>query len=323
MTITPPRLRPGDTIRVIAPSGSFLTPWITDDMKAEATRRLTSMGYRVTFGAHLNEINDFCSSSIESRIADLHDAFRDPDIRLILCTRGGFNVNQLLDHLDDDLIAKNPKILCGFSDITALSNAIFARTGLLGYSGPVFYQFGRTHGVEWMSDVFLKCVSDTAPYSLTPPAHWFDDDGTQHENSGPVVIQTGIAEGTLLGGNLCTLNLLQGTSYLPDLTDSVLFIEDDYESKPHHFDRNLLSLLHVPSFSGVRGVVFGRFQPGSDMTDSLMKAIIRTKPQLAGLPIIINAEFGHTLPLATFPIGGKVRIEAHADGLSRIEILEH
>lgn len=323
MPLFPPRLKRGDSIRIIAPSGSYLTPWITDDMKKMALRTLTERGYLVTFGKHLNEIDDFCSSSIESRIDDLHSAFADPEVRLILCVRGGFNVNQLLDYLDYDLISKNPKILCGFSDITALSTAIFARTGLVGYSGAVFYQFGRTHGVEWMTEMLLKCIGSEDPFAVTPSRHWFDEEDRQYDNRGPVVVQSGSAEGSLLGGNLCTLNLLQGTRYFPDLSGSVLFIEDDYESKPHHFDRNLLSLVHQPSFSGVKGIVFGRFEPGSDMNDELMKKIISTKPQLACLPIIINADFGHTFPQITFPIGGSAKVNAEKDGRCSIEILSH
>ena len=103
-------------------------PWITQELKTIAIKNFKDMGLLLSFSDHVNEIDSFSSSSIQSRITDIHDAFRDPSIQLIIAVIGGFNSNQLLDSLDYNLIRTNPKILCGYSDITALANAIYAKT---------------------------------------------------------------------------------------------------------------------------------------------------------------------------------------------------
>jgi muramoyltetrapeptide carboxypeptidase LdcA involved in peptidoglycan recycling len=125
-----------------------------------------------------------------------------------------------------------------------------------------------------------------------------------------------------LGGNLCTLNLLQGTEYMPSLVDSILMLEDDYESKPLTFDRDLQSLLHQSGFNGVKGLIIGRFQRESHMTIEKLEQIIRTKRELLNIPVIINADFGHTTPHITFPIGGKGKLTAE-NGQVAFTVLEH
>lgn len=329
----PPKLKPGDTVRVIAPSGSFLSPWITQEWKDHSVQKMKEWGINVTFGKYVDEIDDFMSSSLEHRIADVHDAFADKSVQWIACIRGGHNCNQMLRYLDFDLIKRNPKILSGFSDITALSNAIYAKTGLVGYSSPNFYQFG--FGEEMVAAythaAFRRCLFEEGPFTITPSAMMVHTvkDGKETKalppepNPGPIVLHAGKAEGTLLGGNLCTLNLLQGTEYFPDIRDSVLFLEDDYCTNPTSFDRDLQSLIHQPGFERVRGIVIGRFERPSGITDDLLRQIIETKKELEVLPVIANVDFGHSQPMMTFPIGGKVRIEGKRDGGSVVEVLEH
>ena len=107
---------------------------------------------------------------------------------------------------------------------------------------------------------------------------------------------------------MCTFNLLQGTEYFPDLADSVLFLEDDGESAPHDFDRDLQSLIHLPNFSGVKGLVIGRFQNASEMTNEKLNQIVKTKKELDDLPVVASVDFGHTDPKITFPVGGEVEL---------------
>jgi len=137
-----------------------------------------------------------------------------------------------------------------------------------------------------------------------------------------LVINDGNVSGTIVGANLCTLNLLQGTDFMPRLQDTILFIEDDYESVSHTFDRDLQSLIHQPGFDKVKGIVIGRFQNKSNMTDDLLIKIIKTKQELNNLPVIANADFGHTTPMITFPIGGIVEIKANKNKIN-INILKH
>ncbi|USG67258.1 LD-carboxypeptidase [Brevibacillus ruminantium] len=341
----PQKLQPGDEVRIIAPSKSMAL--LSEEVRERAQKRLESMGLKVTFGKHVEECDAFTSSSVEARLEDLHQAFADPAVKGILTVLGGHNCNQLLRGIDYELIRRNPKILCGYSDITALSNAIYAKTGLIGYSGPHFSTFGMKKGMEYTLSYFQQSLIGpgadvnvdgksaegvfaegesgvkATPIEVTPSEHWSDDEWYLDQDNrrfitseGYLTIQEGEAEGTIIGGNLCTLNLLQGTEYMPSLRDAILFIEDDLESSPQTFDRDLQSLIHQPDFSGVKGVVIGRFQEASRMTDEKLIKIIRTKPELQGLPVIAHLHFGHTSPLFTFPIGGRAMIRARGGEVS-------
>jgi muramoyltetrapeptide carboxypeptidase LdcA involved in peptidoglycan recycling len=235
----------------------------------------------------------------------------------------------LFEYIDWDLVKSNPKILCGFSDITALNNALYAKTGLVTYSGLHYSTFGQKLHFDYSLDYFKKCLFSDEPFEIQSSKEWSDDAWYVNQdkrelvpNEGYLVIHEGEAEGTIIGANLCTLNLLQGTEYMPSLQDSILFIEDDYESVPHTFDRDLQSLIHQPGFEGVKGIVIGRFQKASKMTSSLLKQIIETKKKLENLPIIANVDFGHSDPKITFPVGGSVTVRAH-QGNVQLQIQEH
>ncbi len=325
--LVPRKLQSGDTIRVVAPARSLaLIDRATRDI---ADKRFHEMGLRVTFGRRVEESDGFASSSIHARVEDLHEAFADPQVAAILTVIGGYNSNQLLRHIDWELIRAYPKILCGFSDITALGNAIWTKTGMMTYSGPHYSTFGQKLHAEYTVDYFAHCLMSDAPFAVQPSARWSDDAWYRDQdnrvlvpNDGYLVINEGAAEGVIVGGNLCTFNLVQGTEFMPDLTDTVLFIEDDSESLPHTFDRDLQSLIHQPGFEGVRGLAIGRFQKASQMTPDLLRAIIETKRELRGLPIIADVDVGHTDPKITFPIGGTARLTA-ARAQSIIEILTH
>ena len=322
----PLKLKKGDEIRVIAPSSSLSI--ISKKNKEIALKKLNNLGLKVTFSKNAEEIDEFNSSSIKSRIDDLHDAFRNPKVKAIFAVIGGFNSNQLLKYLNWDLIKNNPKIFCGYSDITVLNNAIFTKTKLINYSGPAFANFGMVKGLDYTLDYFKKCILSEKPFKVLPSEKWSDDKWYINQekrkfikNKGWLVINKGKTEGTLLGGNLCTLNLLQGTEYFPNLENSILFLEDDETSKAVDFERNLQSLIHLPEFKKVKGIVIGRFQKASEMTDKKLIKIIKTKKELDNIPVIANVDFGHTQSMITLPIGGIVKISALARPL--IEIIKH
>lgn len=315
-------LKPGDELRIISPSRSLTL--ISAEQRKIAKEQLQKLGFRISFSANSFETDEFISSSIESRIEDLHEAFLDPNVKGILTTIGGFNSNQLLRYIDYSIIASNPKRLCGYSDITALSNAIYAKTGLITYSGPHFSTFGILHGNEYTVESYRKLMMGNKDILVRPSKHWSDDpwyrDQENREfikNEGSFIINDGEAQGTIIGGNLCTLNLLQGTEYMPSLTNSVLFLEDDYESSPATFDRDLQSLIHQPEFQHVKGLVIGRFQKASHMTSDLLTKIIKSKEELSDIPVVADVDFGHTSPLITFPVGGQASIRAYG---ARVEL---
>ncbi|MDO8610442.1 MAG: LD-carboxypeptidase [bacterium] len=323
----PAKLQKGDAVRIITPSRTLQL--ISEETKEIANKRFEDLGLHITFGKHVSEKDDFYSSSIESRIEDLHDAFSDTNVKAIITVIGGFNSNQLLRYIDWELIKKNPKIFCGYSDITALNNAIFAKTGLVTYSGPHYSSFGQKLYFEYTLEYFKNCMFSNNPFNISPSENWSDDAWYMDQNKrnlihndGHLVIHEGYAEGTIIGANICTLNLLQGTEYIPSLSNSILFLEDDYETKPHTFDRDLQSLIHQPNFSSVKGIAIGRFQKASNMTDKILKQIIKTKNELVNIPIISNVDFGHSDPKITFPIGGIARINT-AKNNAQITILDH
>jgi len=309
------RLKPGDEIRVIAPARSMAI--IKGEQLRIAQERLNQLGFTITYGKNAELHDEFFSTSIEERIEDLHDAFTDPNVKGILTVIGGYNANQLLNYIDFEIIKNNPKILCGFSDITALQGAIYKKTGLITYSGPHFSSFGVKHGFEYTLDSFINAVTNDAPYEILASSDWSDDpwyldqeDRHFIKNNGYTVIQEGDAEGRLIGGNLCTLNLLQGTEFMPSLKDSILFIEDDEESHALTFDRDLQSLLHLPDAQGIKGILIGRFQKNSQVTEEVLRKIIESKKELHGIPVIADVNFGHVQPYATIPIGGRAAIKA-------------
>lgn len=312
----PNKLKPGDELRIISPARSLSL--IAAEQRKIAKEQLQKLGFRISFSVNSFEKDDFVSSSIESRIEDLHEAFLDPNVKGILTTIGGFNSNQLLRYIDYSIIAEHPKRLCGYSDITALSNAIYAKTGLVTYSGPHFSTFAMLHDNEYTIEYFRKLMMDNKEIVVRPSKHWSDDEWYLDQenrvfirNEGPFIINDGEAKGTIIGGNLCTLNLLQGTEYMPSLKNSILFLEDDYESSPATFDRDLQSLIHQPDFQHVKGLVIGRFQQGSRMTKNLLTKIITSKEELSDIPVIADVDFGHTAPMITFPVGGQASLRAY------------
>ncbi len=326
--VIPSKLKKGDEIRVIAPARSMKL--ICSESRKIATELFENLGFKVTFGKHVMEKDMFASSSIKSRIEDLHDAFADKNVKVILTVIGGFNSNQLLKYIDFDLIKRNPKILCGYSDITALQNAILKKTGLVTYSGPHYSTFGMKKGFDYIEEYFKKCLIEDKPFEIKDSKEWSDDRWyTDQENrkfiknKGAYVINFGKAKGRIVGANLCTFNLLQGTEFMPDLKNTVLFIEDDAETRDVIFDRDLQSLIHQPGFEGVQGIVIGRFQKASEMTREKVIQIIKTKKELNKIPVIADVDFGHTTPMITFPIGGTCEILAPKTGKPKIQILEH
>ncbi len=321
------KLQPGDQVRVVSPATSLA--YISADQRQTAIERLASIGLSVSFAQHAEKVDRWNSSSIEVRVADLHAAFTDPQVRGILTTLGGYNANQLLRSLDWDLIAANPKVFCGYSDITVLSNAIYAKTGLVTYSGPHFSTFAMLRGIEYTLEYFAKCVMDDAPFAVGQAPTWSDDAWYADQdartfvpNNGYLVINEGEGEGTLLGGHLNTLGLLHGTEYMPDLRGSIVLIEADEETKAEHFDRELQSLIHQPGFEDVQGVIIGRLQRESNIDDATLIEIVRNKWELANIPVIANASFGHTTPQFTFPVGGHGTLRA-VQGQAAFVIIEH
>lgn len=315
--IIPQKLQKGDKVMIVAPSRGLRI--IGQETRKIAAERLEALGLTVEYAPHTTDDNwnMMGSSSIADRADDIMTAFKDKSVKAILTIIGGFNSNQIISHLDYDVIRRNPKIICGFSDITALLGAVNAKTGLEVYYGPHYSSLGMLKGCDYTLEYMRKMLFADAPVTVEPSAEWSDDawfinqeDRDFIKNEGYWIIHEGDAEGTIKGGNLCTFNLLLGTEYRPAFEkDTILFIEDFETTSATSFDRDLQALCYQPDFKNVKALVIGRFQKKSEISRDVLEFIINNKPELNDLPVIANVDFGHTTPILTIPLGGQAKIE--------------
>lgn len=324
--VIPGKLKAGDLVFVIAPSKSFAV--VDESVRAIAANRFNRLGLKVVFGQYVEESDQFGSSSITHRLADLHSAFANREIKGIFSVIGGYNANQLIPFVDWELIKKNPKIFCGFSDITVLENAIFQQTGLVTYHGPHYSAFGQKRYFDYTFKYFKKCCFSNAPYTITAPNFWSDDRWWEDQQQRELiedatwgVVRPGMAQGRAIGGNLSSFQLLKGTPFYPQIEDTILFLENEESYSLADFDRELEALTQMPQFQSVRGIVIGRFQNSSGITPRQLKKVLTEKKQLASIPLVYNVDFGHTSPIFTFPIGGLVKVTIRKG--VRIEVLQH
>lgn len=313
--IVPSRLQRGSHVRVVAPSTSLAV--FDPAVRSIANERFADLGLRLTFGRHVDTSDHLKTAPQADRVSDLHEAFADPDVDAVITALGGYNSNQLLPLLNWDLIADNPKIFCGYSDITALTSAINVMTGLVTYSGPHYSSFGMRDHFDATLQWFVDALMTNTPVECRPSDYWTadrwyadQDDRTVRPSDGHWVLAPGQAEGRLVGGNLCTFNLLHGTPWMPDLSDTVVFVEDDKLSSVRTFDRDLTSLTQQPNFASVCALLIGRFEPSMDMTHEVLASMIASKPELAGKTVVANVDFGHTSPMLTIPVGGSAVVAA-------------
>lgn len=307
-------LQPGDEIRIVAPSSA----WNTERAKQyeRAKKNLEKLGFNVTYGKHLVPATHLDAVDVKLRAKDIHTAYSDSSVKAIMALNGGWLANSLLPYLDWGLIKANSKPFIGYSDITILINAIYTKTGNVGYLGPNLGTFGIKHGAEYTADNLCRVLcGDEKPVSLRPSQKWGEGKKRKKHPTKPwEVIHPGNAEGVLIGGNIATLYLLQGTEYYPVFKeDSILALEDDDEAGKYtvrEFDRRLESILQQPNARKfIKGIVVGRFQSASNVSMEDIKKIIRSK-KLGDIPVIANMDFGHTQPLLTLPIGGIMAISA-------------
>ncbi len=318
--IIPQRLKKGDEIRVVAPATGIKI--IGQDCRAIAKERFEKMGLKVSFGQ--NTVDDnfdmVASTDIRKRADDIMEAFLDKNVKAIFSIIGGFNSNQILPFLDYEVIRNNPKIICGFSDITALLNAIWAKTGLVTLYGPHYSSIGMKKGCEYTLDCLQKMLFGDG-YELEDAPEWSDDlwfiDQEKREfvkNSGRKIWHQGDAKGRLIGGNLGTLILLNGTCYQPKFEkDTILMVEDCFTAKDADgkiFMRQMQALAQRDDFANVKAVLIGRFQKASAVSEEMKNFVVKSIPQLADIPVIADLDFGHTTPIATLPIGGDCVISA-------------
>jgi len=323
MTNSP--FQPGDEIRIVAPSSA----WNTDRAKQYelAKKNLEKLGFNVTYGKYLEPATHLDAVDVKLRAKDIHDAYRDNSVKAIMALNGGWLANSLLPSLDWDVIRANPKPFIGYSDITVLLNAIYAKTGNVGYLGPNLGTFGIKHEAQYTAENLRSVLcGKEKTVSLVPSRKWGEGKKRkQHVTQPWEVIQPGSAEGILIGGNIATLYLLQGTDYYPMFKeDTVLALEDDDEAGEYttrEFDRRLESILQQSNARKyIRAIVIGRFQSASKVAMEDIRQVIRSK-NLKNIPVVANVDFGHTQPLLTLPIGGRMSVAANAKNKVNLTLL--
>ena len=330
-----PKLNAGDEIRILALSrslgGAMQLSGFTETDIAFATARLEAMGLTVTFGRHVRECNTHLTASPQHRLEDFHEAILNPSVKAILAVMGGMGATQILDGIDYDKIRAHPKIICGYSDIGFMCNAVLARSGVTTYYGPNFAGFMMRQGADYTIQHFRQCLFTHSPIELRPAEKWSDDAWHEvqenrnfHDAGGIWAIQEGEAEGTIIGGSYYALNMLQGTSYFPPLREAILFLEHPANGKATlmELDGGLRSLSFLPEFAEVRAVVIGRYARSGGVSRENLSALIREIPALRHLPVIANCDFGHTTPVVTLPIGGRCKLEV-SESKASITLTDH
>lgn len=294
--IHPQRLKKGDVIGIITPASP-----VADPARIErGVRYLESLGYRTLIGAHVGKVHGYLAGTDEERAADLNGMFANKHVRAILCVRGGYGTPRLLHHLDYALIRQNPKILCGYSDITALQCALWKKCGLVSFHGPMAGVEMASGFDPYSEELFWRSLTSRKAIGKIPL------DGENISTYGK-----GKADGRLMGGNLSLVVALLGTRWAPSFKDALLFLEEVGE-EPYRIDRMMTQLLHARVLRKSAGVLLGQFSdcvPADTSKPSLTTEVVLAEAVMhSGRPALGNLPFGHVPKKITLPFGIKARI---------------
>jgi muramoyltetrapeptide carboxypeptidase len=303
--IKPKRLKEGDTIGLIAPASN-----VDDQDFQNAVKAIESFGFKPKIGKNARKFNGYLAGTDKERLADLHWAFSDKEIKAVWCIRGGYGVTRLLPNIDFSLIKKNPKVVIGYSDITALLVSIYQNAGLVTFHGPVasssFSEYSKTHCLDVL-------MNPTSPYKIELSE---ENKAEASELYKTEIITRGKARGKLVGGNLSLIAAMCGTKFgLKNTKGKLLFLEDVNEA-PYRVDRMLTQLRQSVDLTQLAGIACGIFEDSSfrkkENTDNSAPKMIDTLKDRLGdlkIPVIYGLSFGHINRQFTLPIG----IEAELD----------
>ena len=310
--VRPRRLQPGDTIALINPSGAIYerAPYVI------ATESLQALGFKVREAPNLRARYGHLAGTDAQRAADVNAMFADPGVHGILALTGGSGGNRILPLLDYAAIARTPKFLGGFSDITALINAVHARTGLVTFHCPVASSEWNSFSIEhWRGTVV-----DAQAMLLSNPKD--RDDNIVAKSGRITTLRGGTARGPLLGGNLAVLSSMAGSPYWPDFSGAILFLEDINEYI-YRVDRMLSTLMLAGVLGRLNGVVLGAFtkcEPGDGHYGTLtLDEVFDDYFKPLNVPVYSGALFGHIRRKFTLPVGLPVEMDADAGSLRYLQ----
>ena len=307
------RLHRGAGVGLISPaSATFLREEV--DVVVDAVRGLGLVPY---LAPHLRDRYGYLGGKDAERAADINHFFADPKITALLPIRGGWGCSRILPYLDYQLIRQNPKIIVGFSDLTALILGIHAQTGLVTFHGPN----GLTSWLPDQTDCFRRVLFDAQMVTFQNQKDGGDVNRLMQVKNRIQTINPGKARGRLIGGNLSVLSGIVGSPYVPNLKGAILFVEDTHENI-YRIDRLMTHLKLAGVFKRLAGFIFGQCTqclPDADYGSLTLEEVVWDHIQPLGVPAWSGAQIGHVETILTLPIGAEVEIDAN---LGKIQMLE-
>lgn len=304
-TIKPSALKKGDVIGIVAPG----SPPSTVEKITKGAEYLEHLGYRVKLGNNVEKVHGYLAGTDKERADDINDMFADKKVKAIIAVRGGYGTPRILPLINFSLIRKNPKIIVGYSDLTALQLAIFKKTGLLSFSGPMI-------GVEMWKEIdpfteehFWRTVTSKKKLGAIQ-----NPDGRELQT-----LVKGKASGILLGGNLSLITAIIGTPYIPSFKNSLLYIEE-IEEECYRFDRMMNHLRIAKILGDTNGVIIGELTDvkPSDTSKPALTVDQILNDYLAGLnkPVVTGLVYGHIPKKLTLPVGLRASLDANSQTLT-------
>ncbi len=299
----------GATIGIIAPGGPPANPAVIN----ESIHFLETLGFHVKLGLHATDRHGFLAGKDQSRVRDLLAMFKDPSVDAIMALRGGYGSIRLLPLLDFDIIKAHPKIFIGFSDITALHAAIYKRTKLITFHGPMAVSLMAPQSEFALRATLEALMGVEESFSLC--------ENYSEQPRTVEIIRHGVVRGVLIGGNLSLLVSLIGTPYEPSFRGKILFLEDVGEA-PYRIDRMLTQLLLSGALDGVKGIALGLFEGCEDRFSTetaeyrqSVSDVVSDRLAPLKVPLVLGLPFGHVEANGTLPYGGTAVLDANEGDL--------
>ena len=311
--VKPRRLNSGDTVALVAPASATFNS-VDLDIARES---LQALGLTVKVGRNLFGRHGYLAGSDRERAADINEFFKDGSVRAVLPIRGGWGSSRVLPFLDFDAIARNPKVLLGFSDITALLLSVHARTGMVTFHGPN----GLGRWDAWSVDYLKRVLFNAEAVTYQNPKGISDKNSLTQIEHRVQTITPGAARGRLLGGNLTVLTTILGSPYLPSWDGAILFLEDVDEDL-YRIDRMFTQLKLAGVLQRIRGFVFGTCAecgPGEGFASLTLEEIFADHIKPLNIPAWSGAMIGHQMQQWTVPVGADVQIDAAAGTITLLE----
>ena len=299
----PQAIKRGDTIGVVAPSNPIVGKNIEELNKAKEI--VEKDGFKVVFSKNIFSNTNGYTATAKEKAEDINEMFRNQDVKMIWCAKGGNNSNCVFEYLDYELIKKNPKIICGYSDITSLTNMIHEKTGLVTFSGTNF----------------KTIATNETDYSYKEAINRFVNGSIEigKEKTGYKTIKEGTAEGELVGGNLFLTRGMVCGKYSISFKDKILFLEElGIETEPAVINNFLYYMKQNGVFDEIKGLWLGNYEHESNITlEEIVQEVLGDE---YSFPIIKSNNFGHCETKTVIPIGTRARINTNE--IEKIKLIE-